>query len=189
MERLAKNKQNRETISRMMEKYFSPLKMKNYRELTEGYFNIAYEIHLSNEEQVILKIAPLKEVRVMTYEKISIDQMWLCLDRDKTVFEEVSESKLVHWDCWDGNIFIHSGKVTGIIDWERSIWGDPLMEVGFRTYADNICFQKGYGIRSLTENQERRALWYDIYLMLLLHWSTNIENMKRWTTIITQHKC
>ena len=55
--------------------------------MTEGYFNIAYEIHLSNEEQVILKIAPLKEVRVMTYEKISIDQMWLCLDRDKTVFE------------------------------------------------------------------------------------------------------
>ena len=136
--------------------------------MTEGYFNIAYEIHLSNEEQVILKIAPLKEVRVMTYEKISIDQMWLCLDRDKTVFEEVSESKLVHWDCWDGNIFIHSGKVTGIIDWERSIWGDPLMEVGFRTYAENTCFQKGYGIKRLTKNQERRALWYDIYLMLLV---------------------
>ena len=53
MESLTKNKQNRETISKMVEKYFSPLKMKNYRELTEGYFNIAYEIHLSNEEQVI----------------------------------------------------------------------------------------------------------------------------------------
>ena len=100
--------------------------------------------------------------------KIPIDQMWLCLDRDKSIFEEVSEPKLVHWDCWDGNIFIHSGKVTGIIDWERSIWGDPLMEVGFRTYAENTCFQKGYGIKRLTKNQERRALWYDIYLMLLV---------------------
>lgn len=43
-----------------------------------------------------------------------------------------------------------------------------MMEVGFRTYADNTCFQKGYGIRSLTKSQERRALWYDIYLMLLV---------------------
>jgi len=69
MESLTKNKQSRETISKMVEKYFSPLKVKNYRELTEGYFNIAYEIHLSNGEQVILKIAPSKEMHVMTYEK------------------------------------------------------------------------------------------------------------------------
>ena len=80
----------------------------------------------------------------------------------------MTEPKLVHWDCWDGNIFVQSGKVTGIIDWERSLWGDPLMEVGFRTYSDNTYFQKGYGIRNLTENQQRRALWYDMYLMLLV---------------------
>lgn len=94
MESLTKNKQNRETISKMVEKYFSPLKMKNYRELTEGYFNIAYEIHLSNEEQVILKIAPLKEMRVMTYEK-------------NIMFSEVEAMKLairhgkyLYLKCW-----------------------------------------------------------------------------------------
>lgn len=76
MESLTKNKQSRETISKMVEKYFSPLKVKNYRELTEGYFNIAYEIHLSNGEQVILKIAPSKEMHVMTYEKISCSAKW-----------------------------------------------------------------------------------------------------------------
>lgn len=100
--------------------------------------------------------------------KIPVDEMRRCLDRDRPVFDEVKEPKLVHWDCWDGNIFVRSGRVTGIIDWERSIWGDPLMEVGFRTYSDNTCFQRGYGMGSLTENQERRALWYDVYLMLLV---------------------
>lgn len=40
------------------------------------------------------------------------------------------------------------------------------MEVGFRTYAPNLRFQEGYGIESLNEHQHRRALWYDIYLML-----------------------
>lgn len=32
-------------------------------------FNVAYEISLNSGEHVILKIAPLKETRVMTYEK------------------------------------------------------------------------------------------------------------------------
>ena len=40
------------------------------------------EIHLSNEEQVILKIAPLKDMRVMTYEK-------------NIMFSEVEAIKLV----------------------------------------------------------------------------------------------
>lgn len=287
MESLTKNKQSKETISKMVKKYFTPLKMNSFHELTEGYFNMAYEIHLSNGKHLILKIAPSPKTRVMTYEKnimfseveaiklvirngevpvpqimgyddscticdspfffmeklegkslnsvkdsltpeqirsiyietgqinkkinhitcpafgypgqnefqgkewypifhkmmeagvndaqqgnidlkISIDQLWQCLDRDKFIFDEVDEPKLVHWDCWDGNIFVHNGRVTGIIDWERSLWGDPLMEVGFRTYSDNTCFQEGYGIRSLSENQKRRALWYDVYLMLLV---------------------
>lgn len=287
MESLTKNKQSTETISKMVEKYFTPLKMEKFHELTEGYFNMAYEICLSNGISLILKIAPSPKTRVMTYEKnimfseveamrlalgsgeipvakilayddscticdspyffmekiqgkslhsvknslspeqinqiyletgrinkeinhincpafgypgqsefqgkewypifrkmmeagvndarqgnvdlkIPIQQMWHCLDRDRHVFDEVKEPKLVHWDCWDGNIFVHSGKVTGIIDWERSLWADPLMEVGFRTYSDNTCFQKGYGIRNLTETQKRRALWYDVYLMLLV---------------------
>lgn len=287
MESLTKNKQSKDTISKMVDKFFAPHKLVRFHEMTEGYFNMAYEICLSNDQLVILKIAPSSKVRVMTYEKnimfsevnamrlvlgngeipaakimgyddscticdspyffmekiqgkslhsvknslsqeqihqiyaetgrinkeinhitcpafgypgqsefqgtewypifrkmmeagindarqghvdlkIPIDQMWLCLDRDEPIFHEVQEPKLVHWDCWDGNIFVHSGKVTGIIDWERSLWGDPLMEVGFRTYSDNTYFQRGYGIKNLTETQKRRALWYDVYLMLLV---------------------
>lgn len=318
MNSLTKNEQNKETISQMIEKYFVPLRLEDYQELTEGYFNMAYEIRLSNGQEVILKIAPSQETRVMTYEnnimfsevqamglaachegipvpmvigyddsctlcnspyffmeklkgnslnavkdelkseqvdhiyvetgdinkrindiscpafgypgqpdfqgkqwypvfkkmmeaglkdpqrgnvdlKIPLHQMWHCLDRDQALFDEVTEPKLVHWDCWDGNIFIHDGKVSGIIDWERSLWGDPLMEVGFRTYSDNACFKKGYGIEFLTEKQMQRALWYDIYLLILVsleyeyrkyetmdtyHWSTQLleeqfEKVKR----------
>ena len=38
MESLTKNKQSEETISKMVEKYYAPLQMKSYQELTEGYF-------------------------------------------------------------------------------------------------------------------------------------------------------
>lgn len=308
MESLTKNKQDEDTIRKMVKKFFSPLELKDYRELTEGYFNIAYEVELSNRKKTVLKIAPSKEIRVMTYEqnimysevramrivrencnvpvaeiygyddsctickspyffmeklsgeslnsiketltseqidsiysetgrmihsvnsipcpcfgypglseyqgtewypvfykmmetlledaeqvnvdiKISPDELISELKRDRAVFEEVIEPSFVHWDCWDGNIFVENGKVVGIIDWERVLWADPLMEVGFRTYNANPAFQKGYGLEVLSEHQQRRALWYDVYLMLSMiieceyrkyetmdqyNWTTNI---------------
>lgn len=50
-------------------KFFHPLELTSYKEVTEGYFNVAYEITLSNGENIILKVAPAKDTRVMTYEK------------------------------------------------------------------------------------------------------------------------
>lgn len=287
MRSLTKNKQNKNTIEQMVKKFFLGQAMTGYEELNEGYFNAAYEIFLDSGKNVILKIAPLKETRVMTYEKnimlseveamktakkygripvpdvigyddscticrapyffmeklegkslneikgslssdqiadinieigkinkrineirgsyfgypgqaeyqgkewyavfcrmmkagisdaekgnvdlqISIDDLWNHLEKDKDIFAEVTVPRLVHWDCWDGNVFVKDGRITGIIDWERSIWGDPLMEVGFRTYSDNVSFLRGYGIGNLTAKQRRRALWYDIYLLILV---------------------
>ena len=69
MESMTKNKQNRDVIRKMAEKYMSPLKMTDCRELTEGMFNAAYEVCLDNGSSVILKIAPPKEAEVLTYEK------------------------------------------------------------------------------------------------------------------------
>ena len=69
MESVTKNRQNRDTISKMVKKFFAPLELKDYKELTEGYFNVAYEVELTNGKKTVLKIAPPKEVRVMTYEQ------------------------------------------------------------------------------------------------------------------------
>ena len=47
--------------------------------------------------------------------------------------DEVQSPRLVHWDLWDGNVFVDpaTAQITGISDFERSLWGDPLMEVNF----------------------------------------------------------
>lgn len=286
MKSLTKNEQSRKGIERMVERCFPGKNMTGYTELTEGYFNVAYEVELDGGECMILKVAPPPGARIMTYErnimyseveamkaansaglpapavlawddsckicaspyffmeklsgrslnaikdklskeeiadvnrqmgelnhrinaikcpcfgypgqpeiqgnewfpifrrmlevgvqdsidgqvdiKIDTGRLWRILEHDRPLFEEITEPRLVHWDCWDGNIFVSGGKITGIIDWERSLWADPLMEVGFRTYAQNTQFLAGYGIGKLTANQERRALWYDIYLLLLM---------------------
>lgn len=285
MKSMTKNHQSEQVITKMVEHCFPSCQMAGYRELTEGYFNVAYEVILSDGRHTILKVAPAPGARVMTYEKdimhaeiqamdmakkaglpapevlgsdescsvcrspyffmeklegeslnsvkeslaphqvaaihrevgsicrrineivcpcfgypgqpefqgrewypvfrkmlcagiedaeqggvdlkIDTDMLLKTLECERSVFDEVDTPKLVHWDCWDGNIFVKENKVTGIIDWERALWADPLMEVGFRTYAPGADFMAGYGL-SLTESQKRRALWYDIYLMVLV---------------------
>ncbi|ADL50241.1 phosphotransferase family protein [Clostridium cellulovorans] len=90
------------------------------------------------------------------------------LEKDKEYFDEVKIPKFIHWDLWAGNIFIENGAVTGLIDFERCLWADELMEVGFRTYGYNENFFSGYGIDELTESQKVRAKWYDMYLFLIV---------------------
>lgn len=89
------------------------------------------------------------------------------LEEDRNYFEMVKEPKFVHWDIWAGNVFIRNNDVVGIIDFERCLWADPLMEVGFRTYGYENAFFEGYGLTKLSEEELRRAKWYDIYLFLI----------------------
>lgn len=88
-------------------------------------------------------------------------------DSRRTVFEKVTTPRLVHWDIWAGNVFLKDNKVSGIIDFERCLWADELMEVGFRTYGFEQAFFDGYGMQALDEEQRCRAKWYDIYLFLI----------------------
>lgn len=89
------------------------------------------------------------------------------LQSDQELFAQVCTPSLVHWDLWDGNVFIDDGEISGIIDWERAIWADPLMEVGFRSWNRKQAFLDGYGMAAFTPEQERRSLWYDIYMLVL----------------------
>lgn len=100
-------------------------------------------------------------------QKVDSNHIIKLLEKDREIFEEVTTPKFVHWDLWAGNVFVKDGKITGLIDFERCMWADELLEVGFRTYGYDENFFRGYGITELTKNQKRRAKWYDIYLFLI----------------------
>lgn len=53
------------------------------------------------------------------------------LDRHHRALAEVTVPRLVHTDLWPGNLFVDpaSGQVVGVIDPERALWGDPLLEL------------------------------------------------------------
>ena len=98
---------------------------------------------------------------------VSEEEILKLLEEDRALLDMVREPRFVHWDIWAGNVFISDGQVEGIIDFERCLWADPLMEVGFRSHEYNQAFYDGYGIGELSREEKRRAKWYDAYLALL----------------------
>lgn len=84
---------------------------------------------------------------------------------------EVTTPHLVHWDLWDGNIFIHpqTRQISGIIDFERALWADPLMECNFGAFGMNENFFAGYGqTLPFDPGQTTRRKLYNIYLYLIM---------------------
>ena len=90
------------------------------------------------------------------------------LDIEKYVFDSVELATLVHWDMWEGNVFVKNNHVSGIIDWERALWGEPFMDDRFRKHNRNENFLKGFGIVDFSENELHRLRWYDIILYLTM---------------------
>lgn len=105
------------------------------------------------------------DLRHITYEAI-----WELILSKAPVFDEVVKPSLVHWDLWDGNVFIKDGRVSGIIDYERAMWGDPLMENGFSSSSSPLdeSFVRGYGKNALTKEEQLRCSMYRLYRILVM---------------------
>lgn len=84
--------------------------------------------------------------------------------------EAVTTPQLVHWDAWDPNFFVKDGEVTGILDFERALWADPLMEAQFRALAWGGVSEsmKGYGKTTFTHEEEERCHLYTLHLALVM---------------------
>lgn len=83
------------------------------------------------------------------------------------VMDVVTEPRLVHWDLWDGNVFVREGSIVALIDWERALWGDHLMEYYFRYIEDSEHFCRGYGDSFDSPNECARKKLYDLYIDLI----------------------
>lgn len=98
---------------------------------------------------------------------VSPEEILSRLEAHKAAFDNISPV-LVHYDLWEGNIFVKNGHVSGLIDWERALWGDVLMEDCFRRHSVNDAFLRGFGQTEFTEAERIRMLWYDILLYLCM---------------------
>ncbi len=70
------------------------------------------------------------------------------LDRHLSLFDRPAPASLLHMDIWHQNILVDdSGQVTGIVDWDRALWGDPEIEFAVLDYCgvSEPAFWEGYG--------------------------------------------
>ena len=112
----------------------------------------------------LISDAKRRDIDIIYDERFFIDG----LEKDKSAFENIRDASLVHWDMWEGNVFVKDGHVSGIIDWERALWGEPFMDDRFRMHNRGKHFLEGFGQTSFSEEESIRLRWYDIILYLTM---------------------
>lgn len=102
---------------------------------------------------------------------LDYDRIRVLLLRHAPALDEVTTPSLVHWDAWNPNFFVKDGQINGIIDFERALWADPLMEAQFRPFFGNSVtdVMRGYGKTSFTAQEEQRCQLYTLHLALVMN--------------------
>ena len=100
----------------------------------------------------------------------TIDEIRAAVRKHAPALAAVPTPRLVHWDAWNLNFFVKEGHVTGIIDFERALWADPLLEAQFRALAfggvsDSM---RGYGKTTFTHEEDARCHLYTLHLALVM---------------------
>lgn len=132
------------------------------------------DLRASTWKEVFIRImdAVLEDAarKRVTYD-YSYDEIRDVVWKHAAALEEVTTPCLVHWDAWDANFFVQNGRIVGIIDFERALWADPLMEAQFRPFfGDGITnIMRGYGKTSFTFAEKQRCYLYSLHLALVMH--------------------
>lgn len=95
-------------------------------------------------------------------------QAWRDLfERHRAHFARPVASRLLHMDVWSQNILVdRDGSVTGLVDFDRALWGDPEIELAVLDYCgiSEPPFWQGYGMpRDASPSAEIRRQFYLLY--------------------------
>jgi aminoglycoside phosphotransferase (APT) family kinase protein len=89
------------------------------------------------------------------------------LDDRVALFDRDVPSSLLHMDIWAQNILVDEGStVTGLVDWDRALWGDPEIEFAVLDYCgiSEPPFWEGYGQpRDVSREAQIRNVVYLLY--------------------------
>ena len=82
-------------------------------------------------------------------------------------FDRPVPASLLHMDVWSQNILVDDGgRVTGLVDLDRALWGDPEIEFAVLDYCgiSEPAFWRGYGRpRDISFSAQIRARFYTLY--------------------------
>ena len=112
---------------------------------------------------------------------VEVDSIENALVRNADLLADVDRPALVYFDGWDGNLLVQSGPdgrphLSGLVDGERFLYGDPLMDLVTPAMFDRIerepghPFLQGYGRAPVAFDvrSRRRLAIYRMHLYLLM---------------------
>ncbi|HET8549603.1 MAG TPA: aminoglycoside phosphotransferase family protein [Bryobacteraceae bacterium] len=101
------------------------------------------------------------------YSGVEANGLRRALDRHRAVFDRDVAASLLHMDVWAQNILVDAqGRVTGLVDLDRALWGDPEIEFAVLDYCgiSDPPFWDGYGAeRDRSSEAETRRIFYLLY--------------------------
>jgi aminoglycoside phosphotransferase (APT) family kinase protein len=110
----------------------------------------------------------------------AVSEVARAFERHRASLDEVTEPRLIHYDLWDGNVFVRrtsdgrgdGWQVEGFIDGERAFYGDPIAElvslISFIPDDEAAAVVDGFLERALTPGEQLRLAIYRSYLWLIL---------------------
>jgi aminoglycoside phosphotransferase (APT) family kinase protein len=84
----------------------------------------------------------------------------------REAFPPLKKASLCHMDLWWENILVRDGRITGVLDWDRALWGDPEIEFAVLDYCgmSRPAFWEGYGAERPKDGPaEVRRKFYVLY--------------------------
>jgi aminoglycoside phosphotransferase (APT) family kinase protein len=110
------------------------------------------------------------------YTQEEADHMRALLDQHRSHFDRPVPASLLHMDVWSQNILVDDkGTLTGLVDLDRALWGDPEIEFAVLDYCgiSEPAFWRGYGAPRDQSVQarirQRFYLLYEVQKYIVIH--------------------
>lgn len=139
--------------------YFGCISQENKRFSTwfEAFFNMAKEL-LEDAEDAGISF------------HFENNKLYRTINEHRDSLNKVTKPLLIHKDLWEGNIIIdpRTIKIVGVLDCERAIFGDTLLEPICGYFWDNKNLMNAFvGREDLNKDEYIRFTLYKIYLYLI----------------------
>lgn len=153
--------------------------MRQLHDVTGPYFGYPYDRHKKWSDAMLAIINNLAQDALDVKAALAVHPRHIAglFERYRTELDKVERPAFLHRDLWSGNVLLdrQAGQVTGMVDWERAMYGDPLLDFvfamveGLPMTGNRLDFYAGYGrAATFCPEETTRLQLYCLYFYMIM---------------------